>query len=197
MLIKNIPIRTGNSNQERKKVVLVEIPTYENILPLASGYIQACAQEDVEVGAAHTFEIVSYPVTDDRHKLLEELAGKYAQIYTFSCYIWNMKLVSWLLKELRERQPHAHYLLGGPQVMNHAATYLADAPENVYVCNGEGENSSPRKLRLGSVISWKFLPPSSRASSTARSSVWGSWRRTVGARSAAPSATGARPPTRR
>lgn len=101
MLIKNIPIRTGSSHQERRKVVLVEIPTYENILPLASGYIQACAQEDVEVGSTHSFEIVSYPVTDDRHKLLEELAGKYAQVYTFSCYIWNMKLVSWLLRELR------------------------------------------------------------------------------------------------
>ncbi|MCL6672194.1 MULTISPECIES: B12-binding domain-containing radical SAM protein [Streptomyces] len=127
--------------------MLVEIPTYENILPLASGYIQACAQEDIEVGPAHTFEIVSYPVTDDRHKLLEDLAGKYADVYTFSCYIWNMKLVSWLLKELRERQPDAHYLLGGPQVMNHAATYLADAPENVYICNGEGERTSVELLR--------------------------------------------------
>ncbi|WP_329550906.1 B12-binding domain-containing radical SAM protein [Streptomyces sp. NBC_00696] len=147
MLIKNIPVRTGSGDQERRKVVLVEIPTYENILPLASGYIQACAQEDIEVGSAHTFEIVSYPVTDDRHKLLEELAGKYAQVYTFSCYIWNMKLVSWLLKELRERQPHARYLLGGPQVMNHAADYLADAPDNVYVCNGEGERTSVELLR--------------------------------------------------
>lgn len=147
MLIESIPTRGGNGNQERRKVVLVEIPTYENILPLASGYIQACAQEDIEVGSAHTFEIVSYPVTDDRHKLLEDLAGKYADVYTFSCYIWNMKLVSWLLKELRERQPDAHYLLGGPQVMNHAATYLADAPENVYICNGEGERTSVELLR--------------------------------------------------
>ncbi|MFG2957402.1 B12-binding domain-containing radical SAM protein [Streptomyces sp. NPDC048291] len=147
MLIESIPTRTGNGNQERRKVVLVEIPTYENILPLASGYIQACAQEDIEVGASHAFEIVSYPVTDDRHKLLEELAGKYADVYTFSCYIWNMRLVSWLLKELRERQPDAHYLLGGPQVMNHAATYLADAPANVYVCNGEGERTSVELFR--------------------------------------------------
>ncbi|WP_404193479.1 B12-binding domain-containing radical SAM protein [Streptomyces tauricus] len=139
--------RVGREDQERKKVVLVEIPTYENILPLASGYIQACAQADDAVRATHDFEIVSYPVTDDRHKLLEELAGKYAHIYTFSCYIWNMKLVSFLLKELQARQPDAHYLLGGPQVMNHAATYLADAGENVYVCNGEGERTSLELFR--------------------------------------------------
>ncbi|MCM2393746.1 B12-binding domain-containing radical SAM protein [Streptomyces albipurpureus] len=142
MLINSGAHEAGRDDQESKKVVLVEIPTYENILPLASGYIQACAQADDAVRATHNFEIVSYPVTDDRHKLLEDLAGKYAKIYTFSCYIWNMKLVSFLLKGLRERQPHAHFLLGGPQVMNHASTYLADAPENVYVCNGEGERTS-------------------------------------------------------
>ncbi|GGS43710.1 B12-binding domain-containing radical SAM protein [Streptomyces violaceus] len=147
MLINNFANRAGNSDQECKRVVLVEIPTYENILPLASGYIQACAQADDEVAAAHTFEILSSPVTADRDKLLEELAGKAADVYTFSCYIWNMKLVRWLLTELRQRQPHAHYLLGGPQVMNHAATYLADEPENVYVCNGEGERTSVELFR--------------------------------------------------
>ncbi|MEU6643639.1 radical SAM protein [Saccharomonospora sp. NPDC046836] len=145
MLINNFAQEGGD--QDRKKVVLVEIPSYENILPLASGYIQACAQEDEGVAATHSFEIFSYPVKDDRHKLLEELVGKYADIYTFSCYIWNMKLIRWVLKELRERQPNAHYLLGGPQVMNHAATYLADAPENVYVCNGEGERTSVELFR--------------------------------------------------
>lgn len=151
MLINNFAKGTGGTNQELKKVVLVEIPTYENILPLASGYIQACAQDDPAVAAAHAFEIFSAPVTDDRHRLLEELAGKRADIYTFSCYIWNMKLVRWLLKELRERRPHAHFLLGGPQVMNHGSTYLAEAPENVYVCNGEGERTSVELLRqLGS-----------------------------------------------
>jgi radical SAM superfamily enzyme YgiQ (UPF0313 family) len=147
MFIKNFVEDTGDGNQERRKVVLVEVPTYENILPLASGYIQACAQEDDAMRAAYTFEIVSYPVTYDRDKLLEELAGKCADVYTFSCYIWNMKLVRRVLKELRERQPYAHYLLGGPQVMNHASTYLADAPENVYICNGEGEWTSLELFR--------------------------------------------------
>jgi len=147
MPVNNVAKEIGRSSQERKKVVLAELPTYENILPLASGYIQACAQGDDEVAAAHTFEIFSSPATDDRHKLLEELAGKHAHVYAFSCYIWNMKLICWLLKELRERQPHAHYLLGGPQVMNHASAYLADAPENVYVCNGEGERTSLELLR--------------------------------------------------
>jgi radical SAM superfamily enzyme YgiQ (UPF0313 family) len=132
----------GTVTSDRRKIVLVELPTYENILPLASGYIQAYAQGDEAVAAGHTFEIVSYPVSDDRHEILRKLAEKDAHIYTFSCYIWNMKLVRWVLKELRALRPDAHYLLGGPQVMNHAATYLSDRPENVYVANGEGERTS-------------------------------------------------------
>ncbi len=137
----------GTVTRDRRRIVLVELPTYENILPLASGYIQAFAQDDDEVAAAHTFEIVSLPVTGDRRDLLRQLADKDAYLYTFSCYIWNMKLVRWLLKELRALRPDAHYLLGGPQVMNHAATYLSDGAQNVYVCNGEGERTSLAFIR--------------------------------------------------
>lgn len=137
----------GTATSDRRKIVLVELPTYENILPLASGYIQAYAQDDEAVAAAHTFEIVSLPVSDDRHQMVKELADRDAHLYTFSCYIWNMKLVRWLLRELRQLRPDAHYLLGGPQVMNHAATYLSDGAENVYVCNGEGERTSLEFIR--------------------------------------------------
>ncbi|ANP50050.1 radical SAM superfamily enzyme YgiQ (UPF0313 family) [Streptomyces griseochromogenes] len=141
----------GTVMSDRRKIVLVELPTYENILPLASGYIQAYAQADEAVAADHTFEIVSLPVSADRRQMVRELADRDAYLYTFSCYIWNMKLVRWLLKELRALRPDAHYLLGGPQVMNHAATYLSDGAENVYVCNGEGERTSLEFIRqLGS-----------------------------------------------
>ncbi|MGA4844514.1 B12-binding domain-containing radical SAM protein [Streptomyces sp. G45] len=137
----------GTATLDRRKVVLVELPTYENILPLASGYIQAYAQGDEAVAASHSFEIVSLPVSADRHQIVEELAAKDAYLYTFSCYIWNMKLVRWVLKELRALRPDAHYLLGGPQVMNHASTYLSDRPHNVSICNGEGEKTALEYLR--------------------------------------------------
>ncbi|MEE1745565.1 MULTISPECIES: B12-binding domain-containing radical SAM protein [unclassified Streptomyces] len=136
------PADAGTTVLDRQKIVLVELPTYENILPLASGYIQAYVQDDPAVAVAHTFEIVSYPISEDRHQMVRDLAAKDAHLYTFSCYIWNMKLVRWVLDELRALRPDAHYLLGGPQVMNHASTYLADGAENVYVCNGEGERTS-------------------------------------------------------
>jgi radical SAM superfamily enzyme YgiQ (UPF0313 family) len=137
----------GIFESQRRKVVLVELPTYENILPLASGYIQACGQDDETIAASHAFEIASYPVTGDRYQIRSELAARKAHLYTFSCYIWNMKLVRWLLAGLREMRPDAHYLLGGPQVMNHAMTYLGVGMDNVYVCNGEGEKTSLELMR--------------------------------------------------
>ncbi|MEY9933128.1 radical SAM superfamily enzyme YgiQ (UPF0313 family) [Catenulispora sp. GP43] len=130
-----------------RSVVLVELPTYENILPLASGYLQAMAAHDPEVGPAYSFRIVSRPVSLPREEILAGLLELDADVYTFSCYIWNMRLVRWLLDRLRQERPESRFLLGGPQVMNHAATYLADKPENVYVCNGEGEHTFVELLR--------------------------------------------------
>jgi radical SAM superfamily enzyme YgiQ (UPF0313 family) len=130
-----------------KSVALVELPTYENILPLASGYIQAIAQSDHRVNQSYRFEIISRPVTVSREEILADLSARDADVYTFSCYIWNMKLARWLLAELRRSHPRAHFLLGGPQVMNYAGHYLADRPENVYVCNGEGERTFLELLR--------------------------------------------------
>jgi hypothetical protein len=63
-------VDAGTATAERRKIVLVELPTYENILPLASGYIQAYAQGDEAVAAGHTFEIVSLPVSGEREDLL-------------------------------------------------------------------------------------------------------------------------------
>ncbi|MEU0214011.1 cobalamin-dependent protein [Streptomyces sp. NPDC006265] len=130
-----------------RSVVFVELPTYENMLPLASGYMQAYAQSDPLLHGAYAFQIHSSPVTMEREKIFAELIAKRADIYAFSCYIWNMKLVKWLLKELTDALPDSHFLLGGPQVMNHAERYIPATARNTYVCNGEGERTFREFLR--------------------------------------------------
>jgi radical SAM superfamily enzyme YgiQ (UPF0313 family) len=126
------------SSRPRASVVLVELPTYENILPLASGYLRAIAEADPDLARTHTFEIASYPVSRTPADVGEELVAKGADYYTFSCYMWNIKHVRALVRQLRERLPEAKILLGGPQVMNYASTYSEGDP-GVSVCNGEGE----------------------------------------------------------
>ncbi|MGV9266122.1 B12-binding domain-containing radical SAM protein [Kitasatospora sp. NPDC003701] len=122
-----------------KSVVFVDLPTYENMLPLAAGYMQAYAQNDPEIRAAYRFEIASFPAASDRERILKELISREADVYAIGCYLWNAKLVRWLQRELTARRPDAHLLLGGPQVMKNARRYLPEPVDNVYICNGEGE----------------------------------------------------------
>lgn len=122
-----------------KSVVFVDLPTYENMLPLAAGYMQAYAQHDPKISADYRFEIASFPAAGDREQILDELLSRAADVYAIGCYIWNARLVSWLQRELVARRPDAHFLLGGPQVMKNAHRYLPEPIDNVYICNGEGE----------------------------------------------------------
>ena len=122
-----------------KSVVFVDLPTYENMLPLAAGYMQAYAQHDPKIRASYRFEIASFPAASDRERILKELISREADVYAIGCYLWNAKLVRWLQRELTARRPDAHLLLGGPQVMKNARRYLPEPVDNVYICNGEGE----------------------------------------------------------
>lgn len=127
--------------QTKASVVLVELPTYENILPLASGYLRAIAEADPTLGATHSFEIASFPVARDPEEVADELVAKNADYYTFSCYMWNIKHVRVLMRHILDRLPQTKILLGGPQVMNYARTYTKPGDPSISVCNGEGEHT--------------------------------------------------------
>lgn len=129
------------------KVTFVELSAFEAILPLASGYMQAYAQHDPEVGPRCDFEIFSAPVSADRREVIAELLEKRSDVYAISCYIWNIGFARAVLAALHERLPAAQFILGGPQVMLHAEEYVAPEQENVVVCNGEGEKTMLQYLR--------------------------------------------------
>ncbi len=122
-----------------RKVTLVELTIYERIYPLASGYLQAFACQDQETRKAFTFEKYSTTVKTPVSTILRDLQKSDSDVYAFSCYLWNMGLVKSVLKPLMQSKPKSQFMLGGPQVMHHAASYVNPHNENVIVCNGEGE----------------------------------------------------------
>jgi radical SAM superfamily enzyme YgiQ (UPF0313 family) len=124
-----------------KKVTLVELSVYEGILPLASGYLQAYACRDQNINKAYDFEKYSVTVKTPYSTILRDLQESDSDVYAFSCYLWNMGLVKSLLKPLIRLKPRSHFMLGGPQVMNHAYKYLDPQYENLVLCNGEGERT--------------------------------------------------------
>lgn len=132
---------------EKRKVTLVEINVYEEMLPLVSGYLQAYACSDPALREAYEFEKFTTNKTKPAAALLHELVAKDSDIYAFSCYLWNMGRVKSILPGLLRMRPKAQVLLGGPQVMHHAADYLDPDNERLIICNGEGEKTFANYLR--------------------------------------------------
>jgi len=124
-----------------KKVTFVEFTIYERVYPLVSGYLQAYACRDASIKNSFTFEKYSTTIKTPPATILRDLKNSDADIYAFSCYLWNMGLVRNLLPALLESKPNAHILLGGPQVMHHGYKYLNPRHENMVICNGEGEKT--------------------------------------------------------
>lgn len=130
-----------------KRVTLVEVNVYDRMVPLVSGYLQAYACADTALQKEFLFD--KYTTTRDTSSadIAKALAGHSADIYAFSCYLWNIGLVKTLLRLLMEARPEARFLLGGPQVMDHASDVLSPPSERMFVCNGEGERTFANFLR--------------------------------------------------
>jgi Radical SAM superfamily len=131
----------------RKSVGLIEVPLYPNTLPLASGYLQAYAQADPEIAAFYSFTICSRPVSYPAEDLIRELVSLDCDVYAMSCYLWNMRRMSAVLDALLAAHPDAQFILGGPQVMNSIADYIAPRHQNVVVADAEGELTFAAYLR--------------------------------------------------
>lgn len=89
-------------------------------------------------------------VTINHHDsdVLEELYGCNADVYLFSCYIWNIEMVLRLVRDLRKLRPDAVIGLGGPQVGYQAPAFLEALPEVDLLLTGEGEETVCQLLRL-------------------------------------------------
>ncbi len=130
-----------------KKVVFLELGVFPNILPLASGYMEAYARKDPALAGAYTFEKISLPVATPEAEVLARLKEADGDVYGFSCYVWNAAFMRRLLTAMLTWKPGATFILGGPQVMNQGESYLRPEHENVVLCNGEGERTFSNFLR--------------------------------------------------
>ena len=115
------------------KVAFVELTVFAGVLPLASGYMEAYCRKDPEVSGALRFDKISMPIATPYAEVLAALEQSDADVYAFSCYVWNSGRVRRLIDALLAKKPGAHFIVGGPQVMNQGAKYLRPEHENVYL----------------------------------------------------------------
>ncbi|MEU5523787.1 radical SAM protein [Streptomyces sp. NPDC047860] len=125
----------------KRHITIVELSVYDNTVPLVAGYLQCYATRDPRIDETFDFTIYSRSLRTSADDMLAELLEQRSEVYAFSCYIWNMGLVRRLLGGLLKARPDARFILGGPQVMNHAGDYVRPEQTNVVVCNGEGEQT--------------------------------------------------------
>ena len=102
---------------DKKRLTIVEINIFDQMLPLVSGYLQAYACTDPQVKDNYVFEKYTTTVKTPFLQLVQELSAQDSYIYAFSCYLWNMGLVRSVVSALQKTNPDAWILLGGPQVM--------------------------------------------------------------------------------
>ena len=109
---------------------------------LAVRGITSCCKD---AGLDVTF--VETTINNSIKSILSELHSEDANIYIFSCYIWNVHIVERLVSDLRKIVPHAYIGVGGPQVSFESRSYLEKNLDVDFVVCGEGEDVVPEVIR--------------------------------------------------
>ena len=132
-------------------------------------------------------EADGFPVTLIEHNLrdrtdvmLDALAAAEADVYGFSCYIWNLPLMLTLAADLKAIRPDAVIWFGGPEVSYDTDRFAQMLGSHVdYIISGEGEGAVLALVRTLSMsageseniaVSEPEIKPEHRSKSTTHTS---------------------------
>lgn len=86
-------------------------------------------------------ELGEYTINQYTEEILQDIYGKRPDLIAFSCYIWNIRQIKELVRELFKVLPGVPIWLGGPEASYDAEEILKQYPEVAGVLLGEGEES--------------------------------------------------------
>ena len=98
-----------------------------------------CLREPLE-RAGFDVVLVEHTLRDRTAHILEHLYRQRADIYGFSCYIWNIEPMLTLAETLKSLLPKSKIVLGGPEV-SYGLERFADASWIDAIVRGEGEEA--------------------------------------------------------
>lgn len=87
-------------------------------------------------------EIAEYTINNNIEDILQSIYEKKSDIVGFSCYIWNIEIVSELIRDLYKISDSTAIWLGGPEVSYRAEEFLETFPMVRGIIRGEGEATS-------------------------------------------------------
>lgn len=118
----------------KKKILLSAVNAKFIHSNLAVRYLKKYCEPYVE-----GISIADFTINDNINNILKKLYSLDADIYGFSCYIWNISLVLSICSSLKKAKPEAVIILGGPEVSYDPVKVLTDNTSISYVVIGEGE----------------------------------------------------------
>lgn len=86
-------------------------------------------------------ELAEYTINQSTQEILGDIYRKRPEFVAFSCYIWNIKIVGELIRELALVLPGTVIWVGGPEVSYDARAFLEAYPQVKGVMRGEGERT--------------------------------------------------------
>lgn len=90
--------------------------------------------------------LAEYTINDQPHQLLQRLYELKGDIYAFSCYIWNSRLIRQLIQELSCLRPETILIMGGPEAAWQQTDLMEELPGVDFILAGEGELNLPPLL---------------------------------------------------
>ncbi|MBR2381875.1 MAG: DUF4080 domain-containing protein [Clostridia bacterium] len=97
-----------------------------------------CLRAPLEAAGYETV-ICEYNLRDMNAVILSRLVGERAEVYSFSCYIWNIASMLDIAADLKALLPESKIIFGGPEVSFACERFDFDFID--YIVRGEGEDA--------------------------------------------------------
>ncbi|MHB8128604.1 MAG: B12-binding domain-containing radical SAM protein [Mobilitalea sp.] len=85
--------------------------------------------------------LVEYSINHSEEDILQGIYEEQADVIAFSCYIWNIEMITSIVTELKKVQPKAKIWFGGPEVSYDAKKCLEAQRDLDGIMIGEGEQT--------------------------------------------------------
>lgn len=108
------------------------------------------AEVNLPADAEVSIELGEYTINNEMEVILQDIYRRKPDILGISCYIWNIRYVKDIVRDVKKVLPETRIWLGGPEVCYDADKTLTELPEAELVMMGEGEEVFTKLLEMAS-----------------------------------------------
>lgn len=123
------------------KIVISALDATYNHTNLAVRYLQAYLSDKNNISKDINVVTAEFNINDRIENILDYLYLESADVYAFSCYIWNIKIIERVASDLKLLFPNCYIIFGGPEVSFENLSYYKEKPYIDFIIRGPGEKA--------------------------------------------------------